>query len=214
MLERLREEVEARMREVLTPIFARLRAAVEPHLNQLRARYQKLEPRERILAKIAGGLGALVVAYNFLYLPIMGLRVGLNDQIAERQRDLSQVRGMVRTYLELKSEVATAHKRTVPSGKDFSLFSVVEKTLSQSVGRNKLGSITPAADKKVAGNLTEYRVDLQLTNLNLAQLVDALYGLKTLPVPVTVSNLRIKRRFQDPHSYDVDITCVALGKNS
>jgi hypothetical protein len=37
---------------------------------------------------------------------------------------------------------------------------------------------------------------------------------KTLTAPVAVSNLRITRRTQDTHSFDVDITCIALAKGA
>ena len=57
-------------------------------------------------------------------------------------------------------------------------------------------------------------MQLKLDNVDLAQLVDALYGINTLPMPIGVPNIRIQRRTQDPHSYDVDMTCVALAKNT
>jgi hypothetical protein len=214
LLAQLRGRIAARLGAALGPHIARLRVTVDPYLNQLRAHYSRLEPRERLLVRIAGGLLAIFLAYNLLYLPIVNLRAGLSDRVVERQRELVEVRAMTRTYLRLKSELALAHTRTVPRSKDFSLFSVIEKALTGSIGHDKLGSITPGVDRKVADGLVEYRVDLQLTNLSLAQLVDALYGLQTLSVPVNVSTIHIKRRFQDPHSYDVDMTCVALAKNA
>jgi hypothetical protein len=55
---------------------------------------------------------------------------------------------------------------------------------------------------------------LKLANVNLAQLVDALYGINTLPMPIGVSTIHIQRRTPDTHSYDVDLTCVALTKNT
>jgi type II secretory pathway component PulM len=214
VLRRIRDRIAARLSAALDPQIARLHAAVDPYLNQLRAHYSRLESREKLLVRIAGGLLAIFLAYNLIYQPIVGLRAGLSDRVAARQRELVEVRAMTRTYLRLKSELAVARKRTVPGSKDFSLFSVVEKALTDSVGHDKLGSITPGVDRKVADGMVEYRVDLQLTNLSLSQLVDALYGLQTLPVPVGVSTIHIKRRFQDPHSYDVDMTCVALAKNA
>ena len=56
-------------------------------------------------------------------------------------------------------------------------------------------------------------VDLKLTGLSLPQIVDTLYGVQSLPVPVTVSNLHIRQRTQDSYSYDVDMTCMALGRS-
>jgi len=82
--------------------------------------------------------------------------------------------------------------------------------MTKSVGRDKIGSITPGSDRKLADGFTEYSVQLKLANVNLAQLVDALYGINSLTMPIGVSTIRIQRRTQDTHSYDVDLTCVAL----
>jgi type II secretory pathway component PulM len=214
IIKNARQAVAAWLGAALGPHVARLRETVDPYLKQARAYYARLEPREKRLVQIAGGLFAIFLAYNFIYLPIIDLQQGLSDSVVQRQHQLADVRAMTQTYLRLKTDLAQAHKHTVPGGKDFSLFSVVEKSLSDSVGREKVGSITPGVDRKVADGLVAYSVDLQLTNLSLPQLVDALYSLQTLSVPIRVSTIHIKRRFQDSHSYDVDMTCVALGKNA
>jgi type II secretory pathway component PulM len=214
ILERLRSEAGARIGATLGPYVDRAWTFVDPYLAQARAYYGRLEPREKLLVRIAGALVAILIFYNFIYLPVAGLRSDISDRVDERQHQLAEVRALTADYLRLKTELAAARKRTVPLSKDFSLFSVVEKALSDTIGRDKLGSITPGVDRKVADGLVQYSVDLQLTSLSLQQLVDALYSLQTLAVPVRVSVLHIKRRSQDPHSYDVDMTCVALAKNA
>jgi hypothetical protein len=154
-----------------------------------------------------------VLVYEFLYLPIVDFSSGLSDQIADRQRQLTQVQGSVQAYLRLKTDLANARSHAAPSGPDFSLFSVVEKALTDSVGRDKLSSITPAADRKLSPEIVQHSVDLQMTKLSLNQIVDALYSMRTLSVPVVVANLHIKRRPEDSHSYDVDMTCTTVGRN-
>ena len=54
---------------------------------------------------------------------------------------------------------------------------------------------------------------MKLTGLSLPQIVDTLYGVQSLALPVTVSDLQIHEHARDTHSYDVDITCVALGRD-
>ena len=75
-----------------------------------------------------------------------------------------------------------------------------------------IGSITPA-EKTLPGGMTQYSVELKLNALSLPQVVDTLYGLSALNVPVTVSTLHVTRRSQDQHTFDVEMTCVALGRN-
>ena len=213
MLREWIDNLRARAMDLLRPYLKQAATRVDPLIAQARGRYQKLEPRERILVQIAGGLVGVFLVYNLIYMPIVGLSSGLQSKIVQRQQDLAEVRRLAATYAQLKANLAAAERRTVPLGKDFSLFSVVEASLTKSVGRQKIGSITPGSDRKLADGFTEYSVQLKLDNVNLAQLVDALYGINSLSMPIGVSNLRIQRRTQDTHSYDVDLTCVALAKN-
>ena len=213
----LREQIDklrARIEAALAPLIAQARERIAPLYAQVRSRYEKLEPRERRLVQIAGGLFAAYLVYGLVISPIAGMVGGLDGRIAQREHDLANVRRLAAVYKQVKSELSDAEHNTVPQTKDCSLFSVVESSFTKSVGRDKIASITPAADRKVPGGLVQYSVQLKLTGVNLAQIVDALYSMHSLTVPVGVSNLRIQRRAQDTHSYDVDITCVALGHSA
>jgi type II secretory pathway component PulM len=214
MLKEWIDDLRARVMDLLRPWLKQAATRIDPLLVQARGRYQKLEPRERILVQIAGGLLGIFLIYNLVYVPIVDLSSGLQDKIAQRQNDLIEVRRLAGTYAQLKTNLANAEKRTVPTGRDFSLFSVIEASMTKSVGRDKIGSITPGSDRKLTDGFIEYSVQLKLDNLNLSQVVDALYGINSLSKPIGVSNIRIQRRTQDTHSYDVDLTCVALAKNA
>jgi type II secretory pathway component PulM len=213
MMERL-TKILARLLRPLAPYIARARVAMRPYTAQLQARYQKLEPRERMLVKGAGGVFALFLAYNLVYMPISNWSDSIDATIETRHREIGQVQRLVDTYLQRQTQLRDAERNTVPIGKDFSLFSVIEKSLTQTVGHDKIGSITPSSDRKLSDGFTQFSVELKLQNVSLAQIVDALYGVKTLSAPVAVSNLHITRRTQDVHSYDVDMTCIALAKGA
>jgi len=214
MLRNYIERIKTWLRAKLGPQIDQLRERVDPLFAQGRARYQKLETRERVLVQIGAVLIAIFLLYNLIYSPIVDFSSGLGDQIVQREHDLASVRHLAANYAAVKADLESAEHSTVPQGKDFSLFSVVEASFTKSVGRGKISSITPAEDKKLSDNLVQYSVQLKLENVSLAQIVDALYSVRTMPVPVGVENLRIQRRTQDTHSYDVDITCVALGHNA
>jgi len=214
MLREWIDNLRARAMDLLRPYLKQAATRVDPLIAQARGRYQKLEPRERILVQIAGGLVGAFLIYKLIYMPIVDLSLGLQDKIVQRQQDLAEVRRLAATHAQLKAELASAERHTVPPGKDFSLFSVIEASMTKSVGRQKIGSIAPGSDRKLTDGFTEYSVQLKLDNVNLAQLVDALYGINSLSMPIGFSDIRIQRRTQDPHSYDVDLTCVALAKNT
>ena len=213
MMDQLRKLM-AQLLRPLAPYLERADDAIRPLLAQLRSRYQKLEPRERTLVKIAGGVFALFVVYNFIYQPITSWRDSLDTAIEKRHRDIGEVQHLVDTYLQRKKQLREAERNTVPIGKEFSLFSVIEGSLTKSVGHDKIASITPAADRKLSDGFVQYSVELKLQDVNLGQIVDALYGVRSLSAPVAVSDMRITRRIQDPHTYDVEMTCIALAKGA
>jgi type II secretory pathway component PulM len=203
----------AQLDEAFGPLLRRAGGRLAPLTAQVRTRYQRLEPRERTLLQIAGAVFAIFIAYNFIYLPFQDWQQSLQTALETRRGELTQVHHLVDVYLQRKAQLQTAEKSTVPIGKDFSLFSVIETSLTQSIGHDKIGSITPGADRKLSDGFTQYSVAVKLQSVNLAQIVDGLYGVRSLRAPVAVSNLHITRRTQDPHTYDVDMTCIALAKS-
>ncbi len=212
MVTEIRERIAHAFHAVADEQLKLISERMDPIVSNLRARFQKLEPREKVLVRIAGALLAVFLVYNLVYGPIRSLRESLDSRIAARQKELAEVRRLSQVYAELKLDLAAAEKRTVLAGKDFSLFSVIETSLTKSVGRDKIGSLTPA-DKRISDELMDYEVNVKLNDVNLAQLVDTLYAVKTLTVPVIVSNLNIKKRPQNAHSFDVELTCSAVGKS-
>jgi len=213
MLQQYLRELLERIRRSAAPYVARVRARLEPLLAQARGRYERLEPREQLLVQIAAGFVGLIVLYNLFYLPVMSLRSGIDERVESRRRDLVEVGRLTATYQQLKDDLAAAQRRTVPRTKDFSLFSVVESTLTKNLERDRIASIAPGADKKIAGGLTQMSVELKLTNVSLKQLVEVLHGIKTLSTPIAVSTMHIARRSQDSHSFDVEMTCIALARS-
>jgi len=208
------QQIRARIADVLSPQIRRLRIQTDPYVARGRASYEKLGSRERILVQIAAALLGIFLAYNLIYAPITDFVDSFDERIATREHELAGVQRLAAAYSERKADLDAAQHSTVPDTKDFSLFSVVEASFSKSIGHDKIASITSAEDKKLADGLVQHSVQLKLNGVSLAQLVDALYAVRTLSVPVGVANLRIERRTQDTRSYDVDLTCVALGRNA
>jgi Type II secretion system (T2SS), protein M len=201
----------SRLRSACEPYMARARAALAPFWQQAAAWYEKREPREKVLLRLLGGVVSLLFIYNAMYLPARKWRDDLAERVATRQRQLIHLRGMMRSYERLRVELASTQRRTIPGGKDPALFSVLEMTLTNSVGRAKIASITPS-EHQVPGGFEQYTVDVKLNEIALSQIVDTLYSLQSLNVPIAISNLQIHQHARDSRSYDVDLTCMALGK--
>jgi type II secretory pathway component PulM len=193
---------------------ARAQAFVSPQYRQLRNRYYKLEKRERLLVKMAGAALGIFLLYSFIWSPIVSYQSDLEDEIAARQQDLTEVRKMTGIYRHLQSELTALEKNTAPSGNDFSLPSTLSTALNGAVETDKIAGINNQPDKPISNQFIQHSAALRLTGVSLTQLVDVLYRIKTIRVPVVVSDLSIKKHGQDPHAFDVDMTCSVLGKNA
>lgn len=191
----------------------RLRQWLAEQTRGSRERYAKLEPRERRLVQIGALLLLIFLAYNLIYLPTVSLEAGLADAISSRQHDLAGVRRMTQSYRALAAEVSRLEKHTAVAGPDFALSSVLATALGSAVGNDKIGGINSEPPKRISAQFSQFSVDLTLKAVSLKQLVDALYRIKTLKVPVVVSSLDIKRRIGETDSYDVDMVCLALARN-
>ena len=201
-----------RIRSALASYIEPVQQFIGPYREQAARWYDSREPREKLLLRILGALLAVLFVYYAVYVPAIGFRDELADQVSTRQNQIAPLQRMMRSYERLKFELASTQKRTLPTGKDFSLFSVVELSLTSSVGRSKIGSITPV-DRPVAGGFEQYTVEVKLNNLTLPQVVDTLYDVESINVPVAITDLQIRQHTQNSHSYDLDMTCTALGKS-
>ena len=211
--ERLAISILKRVGSFYEPYAARIRPYFQPYVARVRTRYERMEPREKALVQIASAVVAVFAAYNLVYAPFQSLRQDLRDRTETRERQVNEVRRLVQQYRQLGLEVAAAKKRTVQQGRDFSLFSAVEGKLTDTVGVAKVSSITPGEDKKISKDLVQHNVDISLAGVSLPEIVDTLYGIDTLPVPVLISDLHIKRGQLVTNAFDVQMTCVAIGKN-
>jgi type II secretory pathway component PulM len=187
---------------------------VSPYYRQLRARYYKLEKRERMLVRIAAAVIGAFIVYNLIYLPIVSYQAGLADEISARQRDLTDVRRMAVTWRQVRKELSGLEKNTALTATDFSLPATLSNALNGVVGNDKIGGINPLPNKPVSDQFTQYGADLKLSGVSLQELVDVLYKIKSIKEPVVVSNVTIRKHPADAHSYDVEMTCSVLGKNA
>lgn len=203
----------ARLTRPLQPWLDRLRERCAPALEGARGWYEKREPREKLLLRVLGLIFGALILYNFVYAPVVDLRNNLAQRVVTRRNDLLEIRGLVQAYTRVKAQVAAAQRRTVTSGRDFSLFSVLEQSLTRTVGRDRIGSLTPT-DRAVPGGFHQYVVAVKLNNLSLPQIVDSLYGVQSLALPVTISDLQIHTHARDTHTFDVELTCAALARDS
>ena len=119
---------------------------------------------------------------------------------------------MVQQYRQLSLEVAAAKKRTVQQSQDFSLFPPGGGQAYRH-RRRRESQLEPPARTRKSPRTWFSTTSRSRSGVSLPEIVDTLYGIDTLPVPVLVSDLHIKRGQLITTAFDVPMTCVAIGKS-
>lgn len=68
MLREWIDDLRARLMDLIRPYLKQAATQVDPWIAQARGRYQKLEPRERILVQIAGGLVGVFLILSLIHI--------------------------------------------------------------------------------------------------------------------------------------------------
>lgn len=171
--------------------------------------YQRLSPRERGLVSVAGAAVLVIGLYTLVVEPIMTGRERMVVRIGQKERELAEIQKMRQAYLELLQQFEASQAVIAKPDPSFSLFSHVEATVGQAVARDKIASMNPGT--KTLGNAyKEESVEFKLTAVSLAQLVDLLFRVEKGAHQLRVTRMQVKKRFKDPHSFDVTATVSML----
>jgi len=171
--------------------------------------YQRLSARERTLLGVAGGVMLVIGLYTLVWEPMARGRELLARRIATKEKELAEVQELRQAYLELLRRFE-ASQAVLQKGDDkFSLFPHIEATVSQVVGRERIASMNPQ-NKAVGDTYREESVELKLTEISLDKLVDMMYRIEKGEHPLRVTRLQVKKRFKDPHTFDVTATVSML----
>jgi len=95
---------------------------------------------------------------------------------------------------------------------DGPLFSYVEKLTDQAGVRDNLLSMRPQQSTQ-QGEYRQQQVELRLEKLSLSQLVQFLYAIEYSAQGVQIKSMRIKRRFEDHSSLDVNLSIFSLERS-
>jgi hypothetical protein len=168
----------------------------------------RLSPRERVLLGVGAAAG-LVVLIWVLAGALADRRTALAAQIAAGERDLVEMGRLRDRYLQLRSERDVVRRKLERGGADFSLFSHLEGVARDVVTRERIAAMNPST-RSVAEDLQEEDVEMRLSGVSLRELVTLLYRVEKSDLPLLVSRLQMKKRFDQPFIYDATLVVGRL----
>ena len=181
-------------------------------MNDLRRRLEqileRLSPRERLLV---GGAGAVTVVL-VLYLVAATLaerRETLAAQIAASERELAEMVTLRDRHRRLSAESDAVRQKLARGGADFSLFSHLQGVASDTLSRERIAAMNPST-RNVSEGLQEEDVEMRLSGVSLRDLVSLLYRVEKTELPLLVSRLQMKKRFDQPYVFDATVVVGRL----
>jgi general secretion pathway protein M len=188
-----------------------MRFSLDAVLAPIRQVYAGLAPRERRLVAIAAAAVVVVLLLGLVSL-VRSTRAGLERRIAAKEKDLAGIQELRDTYLTLRNDTERLYTDAKTRPADFSLFSFLEGIGSRAMSREKITAMNPS--NRPLGEFVEDSVEMKIGGVSLPELVELLYRLQRGPVPLRVSRLTMRKRFNDPQAFDVTLSVSMLTRNS
>ncbi len=177
----------------------------------LLARYiDRLAPREKLLLLVAAAVTVLILGYSFVWDPLQAGAAQLSRRISLRERELEEILRQREQYLELLRQLE-AYGDISEMDPNFNLLGYLQGVVTAAVSREKITSLNPTTRPKAeAPEFVEEMVEIKLAGVSLPQIVDLLHRVEKGEHPLHFSRVSIKKRVNDPYSFDVQATVAVL----
>jgi len=177
-------------------------------LQRLATLVERLSPRERVLLGVGAAAGAVVLIWA-LAGALSEQRAALQAQIAASERDLAEMGRLRDRYAQLRTERDGVRRKLERGGADFSLFSHLEGVTRDVLNRERVAAMNPST-RTVGEDLQEDDVEMRLSGVSLREVVALLYRVEKTDLPLLVSRLQMKKRFDQPFVYDATLVVGRL----
>lgn len=180
--------------------------------RRVAALVERLSPRERVLLGV-GAVAAVLVLVWVVGGMLVDRRAMVQAQIAASERDLAEMARLRDRYLQLKAENDAVRRKLERGGAEFSLFSHLEGVTRDVLSRERIAAMNPST-RTVSEDLQEEDVEMRLSGVSLPDLVALLYKVEKSELPLLVSRVQMKKRYDQPFVYDATVVVGRLRPTS
>ena len=171
-------------------------------LERLRAGFDDLAPRERMLTSLVGLALAITVGYFGILLPLLDAGARIEQRVTTAEQQLGVVKRLRREFDDVNYRL-TAVEQRIQSGPRGNLRTTLENLAKQAFV--KVESMEPQASP-ADERYRETKVEVALKQATLPQTVNYLHRIETTDQALSVKALRIRSRADKPELLDVTFT--------
>ena len=174
--------------------------------GRLRAVFDSLSGRERVLVWIAIGMTAAIVAYFSVIQTTLGLRGNAERRLSAAEDQLRVMSRLRREFTDVNERLTSVEQR-IRNGSPGKLRSTLESLARRSLV--KVDSMEPQATP-TNNRYRETKVEVGLKEVTLAQAVSYLHQIESSQQVLSVKSLRMRTRKDKPDYLDVTFTVSAF----
>jgi len=100
-------------------------------------------------------------------------------------------------------------RRLTAGGAEFSLFSHLESVSREALSPDRIAAMNPSS-RTLSDELQEDDVEMRLSAVTLRDMVELLYRVEKTDLPLLVSRLQLKKRFDQPYVFDATMVVARL----
>jgi len=192
------------LKQSITQALDRLKE--QPWYQQIKSKWDDLDSSQKLYIQLGGGITTLLIVIVMLVSQIVHVKF-LKGEI----QDTIELRAFIQNAIEEKQrlDVLAGNNSTgldetaTPNWEEF----VKSKVLSQGIDGSQIQT-TPPTEGKKTNTTAEKLLNLNLTHINLRQLVKVAFTLETSEQPIKLRQFEIKAK--DPEGY-IDATIALSG---
>ena len=171
-------------------------------LQQLRAIFEGLAPRERALVSIVALLVVLGVVWFGVIQRMLDYGASADERVVAAERQLQVLRRLREQFEEVNGRLSAVEAR-IARGQRGNLRTTLETLASQAAV--KIESMEPQASP-ANDRYRETKVEVGLKQVSLPQTVRYLHEIESTDQVLSVKTLRIRTRTDNPEMLDVTFT--------
>ncbi len=175
-------------------------------LSRLRAAFEGLSGRERMLVLIAVGMAAAIVAYFSVVQTTLGLRDNAERRLDGAEQQLRVMSALHREFTDVNERLTSVEQR-IQNGTSGNLRTTLDRLAQASsvVVKSMEPQATPSNDR-----YRETKVEVGLKEVTLSQAVSYLHQIESSHQLLSVKSLRMRTRKDKPEYLDVTFTVSAF----
>ena len=182
------------------------------YLSKLRekSRFDRLEPRERLIITIGAGVFLVFLILQFLVTPYLEASRQLDRSLASRKSDIVELQLLQQEYQQLQEQAGGIKERLKTRPTDFSLFTFLDGQASATAIKNNIAYMKPSQTEGVDTELIESMVEMKIQEIPLAQLVDFLKAIESPENVVSIKRLSLQESGQQENALDAILQIVTF----